>query len=117
VIVSTPTTYFTAVNSGDYATAYAQLDPSEQAMQSEAEFAANISTSQDSNIAIGALSVTSNGSYLVDVSFTSRQSADLGPNGDQCDNWTLQYTMVNSGGTWLIDDAIGQNGTTHMQCA
>src|SRR5215471_220735 len=86
---------FSAVNKGDYATAYAQLGPRQQATQNESQFAANMATTQDSNIAIGTVSATGNGSYLVDVSFTSNQSADKGPNGDQCDNWTLQYTMIN----------------------
>jgi hypothetical protein len=116
-IVSTLTTYFNAVNSGDYATAYAQFGPQEQATQGESQFAANMATSQDSNIAIGVVSATSSGSYLVNVSFTSTQSADKGSNGDQCDNWTLQYTMINSGGTWLINAANGQNGVTHAVCA
>jgi hypothetical protein len=116
-IVSSLTTYFNAINSADYATAYAQLGPQEKATQSESQFAANMATTQDGSINIGTVTPTSNGNYLVDVSFTSRQSANNGPNGDVCDNWTLQYTMVNSAGTWLINASNAQNGVTHVQCS
>jgi hypothetical protein len=44
------------------------------------------------------------------------QSAADGPNGDQCDNWTLEYTMINSGGSWLIDTVKGQAGVIHTSC-
>jgi hypothetical protein len=115
-IVTALATYFNAINSGDYALAYAQLGPDKQKTTSEANFARGDATSQDTNVAIGAVNPTSNGSYLVDVSFTSQQSASDGPNGDQCDNWTLRYTMINSGGSWLIDATTGQNGVTHTSC-
>lgn len=115
-IVAALTTYFDAVDSGDYVTAYAQLAPSEQATISEATFAANDATSYDYDIGIGATSATTAGTDLVDVSFTSLQSAAQGPNGDQCDDWTLEYTMVNSGGSWLIQAANGQGGSTHLSC-
>jgi hypothetical protein len=111
------TTYFDAIDTGDYATAYAQLAPDEKATITEAQFAANDATSYDYNVSIGAATSTSSGSELVDVSFTSLQSPSEGPNGDQCDNWTLEYTMINSGGSWLIEAAKGQEGVTHASCS
>ena len=110
------TTYFTAVDEGDYATAYAQLAPAEQATISENQFAAADATSYDYGIVIQTASPTTGGSYLVDVAFTSLQSSAEGPNGDQCDNWTLEYTMIPSGGTWLIAAANGQGGISHLSC-
>jgi hypothetical protein len=115
-VIATLTTYFDAIDTGDYATAYAQLAPDEQATITEAQFAANDATSYDYNIDLGAATATSTGGELVDVSFTSLQAAAEGPNGDQCDNWTLEYTMVNSGGSWLIEAANGQGGVTHLAC-
>ena len=115
-IRSTFTTYFDAIDTGDYATAYAQLGPSEQATQNEATFAANDATSYDYNITVEAATPTSGGNYLVDVSFTSLQASAEGPNGDQCDNWTLEYTMVDTAGSWLINAANGQGGVTHLSC-
>jgi serine protease Do len=115
-ILNTLNTYFNAIDSGDYATAYAQLSPAEQETFTEAKFAADDATSYDYNITLEALSSQADGSDLADVSFTSLQSAADGPNGDQCDNWTLEYTMVSSGGTWLIESGSGQGGVTHLSC-
>lgn len=115
-IVTTLTTYFNAIDTGDYPTAYAQLAPSEQTTTSESQFAAGHATSFDYDVTLGTATATSTGSYLVDVSFTSRQSPAEGPGGDQCDNWTLQYTMASSGGSWLIESTGGQGGVTHSTC-
>jgi len=72
------------------------------------------STSYNFNL----LSVTeqSPGVDVATLDFTSLQDAAHGPNGETCDNWTLNYTMVDSGGTWLIDSVTGQNGVTHAPC-
>jgi hypothetical protein len=40
----------------------------------------------------------------VALASTSLQAPDKGPKGNTCDNWTLEYTMVQSGvSSWLID--------------
>lgn len=109
-------TYFNAIDTGDYQSAYDQLSPNEQAQFSETQFAAGTATTYDYSVAIESITSTGAGRDLVDVFFTSLQNATQGPNGDQCDNWTLQYTMVNSSGSWLIDSTNGQNGTTHSSC-
>jgi hypothetical protein len=116
-VATTLTSYFSAINGGDYATAYSLLGPQEQANQNESQFATGIATTQDSNISIPSWPTsTGTNTYMVDVSFNSHQSASQGPNGDICDNWTLEYTMVNSGGSWLINGVSGQNRSTHSAC-
>jgi hypothetical protein len=115
-VIATLTTYFDSIDTGDYATAYGQLAPDEQATISEAKFAADDATTYDYNINLGAASPTSTGTELVDVAFTSLQAPAEGPNGDQCDNWTLEYTMANSAGSWLIEAANGQGAVTHVPC-
>lgn len=115
-IVSTLTTYFDAINNGDYATAYAQLDPHAQSQTSLQTFAAGDSTSYDFNFNLKSITTQSSGVDGAALDFTSVQDAAKGSNGDTCDNWTLNYTMVNTGGTWLINSATGQNGATHTAC-
>jgi hypothetical protein len=115
-IASTLTAYFNAIDGGDYATAWAQFSPAERSRLSERSMASGDATSYDFNVAIQAIRPHGPGTDLVDVSFTSLQSPTQGPNGDTCDNWTLEYTMVNSPGTWLIDYTSGQNGSTHSAC-
>jgi len=115
-IIAALTTYFDAIDSGDYQSAYAQLGPDEQSRFSESSFTAGTATSYDFDVAIGAVTPGPAGSELVDVDFTSLQSASAGPNGDACDNWTLTYTMIPSGSTFLIDNTAPQGDTTHTSC-
>jgi hypothetical protein len=109
-------TYFDAVDAGDYATAYDQLGPGVTSTLTEAQFAADDSTSYDFDITLEALSAPSPGNALADVSFTSLQSPSKGPNGDSCDNWTLEYTLLETGGSWLIQQSVGQGGVTSESC-
>jgi serine protease Do len=115
-ITSTLTSYFNDINDGNYAGAFALLDPQAQSQTSLSQFAQGDATSYDFNISVGAVTGLPDGDAMVPVEFTSIQDSADGPNGDTCDNWTLNYTMVNSTGTWLIDSATGQNGVTHTTC-
>lgn len=115
-ILAMLTTYFNAIDTGDYATAYAQLAPQEQAQMTESAFASDEATSYDYGFSLGEAIANGDGSETVDVSFTSLQSAAEGPGGDTCDNWTLAYTIIQSGGSWLIASANGQQGMTHTSC-
>lgn len=109
-------TYFNAIDGADFPTAYAQLDDHQHASLSEAQFAANVSSSYD--FAVNILSVTqvAPGTDVAAVDFTSLQSSDQGPNGDKCDDWTLAYTLKSVGGSWLIHGAAPLNGSTHTSC-
>jgi serine protease Do len=115
-ITSTLVTYFDAINNGDYATAYAQLDTHAQSQGSLKSFASDDSTSYDFNFSLRSITTKSPGVDLATLDFTSIQDASKGPNRNTCDNWTLNYAMVNTGGAWLIDSATGQNGVTHTAC-
>lgn len=115
-VLATLNIYFEAIDSGDYSTAYAQLAPNVQATTTEDRFAASDATTFDYNITVTGASTVNPSTELVDVSFTSLQSAAQGPNGDECDDWTLEYSMINSGGSWLISAAKGQGGVAHESC-
>jgi serine protease Do len=115
-IASTLVTYFDAINSGDYATAYAQSDAHDQTQESLQMLASGDSTSYDFNFNLLSITTQSPGVDVAALDFTSVQDSAKGPNGDACDIWTLNYTMVDTGGTWLIDSATGQNGVTHTAC-
>jgi serine protease Do len=115
-IESTLAAYFAAINDGNYAAAYKLLAPSAQSAVSERQFASGDSTSYDFNFKLGGITSMPDGNAQVPLSFTSVQDSAYGPNGDTCDNWTLNYTMLNSAGTWLIQSATGQHGSTHTPC-
>jgi hypothetical protein len=115
-IATTFAAYFQDINTGDYPAAYALLDANAQAQTSLQQFTDGASTSYDFNFTLGTITTQPDGTDEVPLSFTSVQDAAYGPNGDTCDNWTLDYTMINNGGTWLIDSAAGQGGSTHTTC-
>jgi serine protease Do len=124
-IESTLDTYFQAINDGDYATAYAQLDANAKAQSGTLQqFADGVSTSYDFYIsngrvfyyAIGKVTRSSADTDQVPLWFTSIQNPAKGPNGDTCDHWTLIYTMRNVAGVWLVDSVTGQHGGTHKAC-
>ena len=115
-ITSTLAMYFTAINTGDYATACAQLTPANQGSDCVEHFANTAATSYDFNFDLLSITQQSPGVDIADLDFTSVQVAAEGPNGQTCDNWTLAYTMVNSGGAWLISTALPQSGSSHTAC-
>ena len=109
-------TYFTGINTGNYAAAYAVLSPAKQAGTSLDAFSRATSTSFDTDFQV--LGVTNNGdSITVGLAFTSLQAPAQGPSGESCDHWTLDYRMIQDPtGAWRIDRATGHNGSTHTAC-
>jgi hypothetical protein len=115
-IVATFSKYFAAIDSGDYRTAYSELSPKEQVTMTEARFAADESTTDDQNVGITHASPTGANSEVVNVIFTSQQSADKGPGGSTCDTWNLNYSLVYTEGSWLIDSTSPASGSGHTPC-
>jgi hypothetical protein len=108
-ITGTLTTFFDAVDTGDYETAYAQFTPAGQAViGSEQQYALGLASSYFFGITLQSITEQSPGVDLATVDFTSVQDPASGPNGNSCDDWNLGYTMVDTGGTWLIYEANGQ---------
>ncbi|MGH9130519.1 MAG: hypothetical protein ACRDWV_02350, partial [Acidimicrobiales bacterium] len=81
-----------------------------QAAESESTFAAEVSSSYDEYATLNAVTPVFPGVDVSWISFTSLQSANQGPNGDTCDDWSLDYTMDDVGGVWLIASAAGHAG-------
>jgi S1-C subfamily serine protease len=109
-------TYFDGINSADYEHAWLMLSPKLRG-PSWSSFAKGTSTSYDDQVTV--LSVTPGAAQSVTarVTFTSVQASEKGPDGDTCDNWDLDYTLIRSGDTWLIDNVLGHNGgRTHTNC-
>jgi S1-C subfamily serine protease len=116
-IAGTLSTYFNAIDDGDYQAAYAQFTASGQTLVgSEKRFALSEATSYDFDIGLGNVTVEAPTVAVADVTFRSVQTAATGPDGDTCDNWTLAYTMVRIDGSWMIEEARGVNGVTHTAC-
>ena len=103
-------TYVNGINSGDYASAYAVLSPRDQQKVSYRDFSHGIVSSFIVDLSIGRIT-SAPGGDKVDVRFTSVQDPAYGVHGQDCSNWRLTYTMVQSAGRWLIDAAIPRPGS------
>jgi serine protease Do len=116
-VVAAFNTYFGGINSGNYAAAYAVLSARQQAKASEEQFAAADATSYDFGQTVLDAHPIDATTVQIALAFTSLQTADKGPNGDTCDNWTLLYTMIqDTDSSWRIDRAQPYHGTDHTTC-
>ncbi len=118
-IVAAFNTYFDGINTGNYAAAYAVLNPSTHPQSGYADFAAGDATSYDSDITVLDAQRIDNTTVRIALSFTSLQRADKAPanSGDTCDIWDLTYTMVQAtDGSWLIDSTSPHSGNGHTHC-
>jgi hypothetical protein len=110
-------TYFEGINTGNYAAAYAVLSPRRQAAISYQYFADGDMTSHDSQIQVLEAHRVDATTVDIALSFVSVQRADKGPNGDTCDVWTLDYTMISTNdGSWHIDATHPYGGSDHSAC-
>jgi S1-C subfamily serine protease len=110
-------TYFDGINSGNYASAYAVLSPRMQAQFSYESFAKNTATSYDSDFTVLDAQQPDPNTVVIGIGFSSLQAPGYGPDGETCDNWTLDYTVVRGAdGNWLIDGTAAHNGSTHTAC-
>jgi len=109
-------TYFDGINSADYEQAWLMLSPKLRG-PSWSSFAKGTSTSYDDQVTVLSVTPGAGQSVSAHVTFTSVQASEKGPGGDACDNWDLDYTLMPSGVTWLIDKVVGHNGgRTHTSC-
>jgi serine protease Do len=116
-IVAAFNTYFGGINSGNYAAAYAVLSPRLQSGSTEQQFADGDATSFDTGQEVLEAHAVDAHTVQVALAFTSLQTAEKGPNGDTCDDWTIDYTMIQiADGSWLIDAAAPYHGVLHTTC-
>jgi hypothetical protein len=109
-------TYFDSINNGDYRSAWNVISPRRRTASSFASFAAGDATSYDSDIQLLDARQIDTYTARIALSFMSLQRADKGPDGDTCDVWTLDYTMIRIGTAWYIDNADAYGGSNHTSC-
>jgi hypothetical protein len=107
--------YFNSINSGDFATALAQLaDPGPLD-----DFVEGVASSYDTDLRYQDVEVTATGLALW-VTFTSQQEAGRGPAErpeETCTHWSLDYLLVERNGLWLIESTRAHAGEPpHVPC-
>ena len=102
--------YANGINTGNYEHAYAVLSAHAQSLTSYDSFSQGEASSYIVTLSITA--VTHAGAKdNAEVEFTSVQDPAAGGNGQGCSNWKMTYTLVPSGGSWLIDTARPHQGS------
>jgi S1-C subfamily serine protease len=109
-ILTAFSTYVAGINSGDYESAYQVLGNAAQRRVSFDAFSSGNVSSYIVQLSIDAVS-TAPDHDTARVRFTSVQDPSLGPDGQACSDWTMDYTVVSSHGAWLIDRAEARSGT------
>lgn len=116
-ITATLAAYFNAINARNYQVAWSELSAANQAANPYAQFAAGESSTTIQNVYLHGIAAGSQpGTYVAEITFRSHQDPSQAPNhSDSCDDWTLDYTMIQSSGRWLIDSANAAPGVPEYQ--
>lgn len=110
-VLSTFSLYVAAINAGNYASAYSQLGPGQQARQSFDDFVAGIETTAISDFTLRALTVDGS-TAVARVTFRSTQDAAHGFDGQTCSSWELDDDLVlGDDGVWRIDRGRNRPGS------
>jgi hypothetical protein len=92
--------YFQAINSRDYAAYQATQSPG--IAMTASQFQAGFESTQDSDVLITGITTMPGGQPAADVTFTSRQQPQDGPEGESCTNWHVTMNFDGSAGTYTI---------------
>jgi hypothetical protein len=92
--------YFQAINGHDYAAYQATQSPG--TAMTAAQFQAGFGSTRDSGVLITGITTGPDGRQAADVTFTSRQQPQDGPDGETCTNWWVTMYLDGNGGSYTI---------------
>jgi hypothetical protein len=92
--------YFQAINGRDYAAYQATQSPG--LAMTASQFQAGFKSTRDSDVLITAITTMPGGQPAADMTFTSRQQPQDGPEGETCTNWHVTMYFDGSAGTYTI---------------
>ena len=92
--------YFQAINGRDYAAYQATQSPGNAMTASQ--FQAGFESTQDADVLVTGITTAPGGRPAADVTFTSRQQPQDGPEGESCTNWHVTMYFDGSAGTYTI---------------
>ncbi len=114
-IESVISTYFQAINGRDY-TAYLTTQSPGQALTA-GQFQTGFRSTQDSNMVITSIGQGPDGRPAADVTFTSRQQPQDGPEGESCTDWQVTMFFDGQAGTYTIGAPAGGYHASYQACA
>jgi hypothetical protein len=107
---------YTDINQQNFADYWAMYTPVYRASFNQAEVAAGYRTSSVSDIRLTKLSTDGDGRLHATVTFTSRQDASDGPNGQTCTHWTVGFFFKKVGTAYLLDTPPNSYSSAHAAC-
>lgn len=108
--------YFTAINSHDYAAYQALLDPQMRQQMTGRRFASGYRTTTDSGPTLTGIATAPDGRTAANVRFTSHQKPSDSPDRSSCTNWSITLFLERSGGGYLIGPAAAGYQASHQPC-
>ena len=107
--------YFQAINGRDYA-AY-QSTQSPGIAMTESQFQAGFESTRDSAVLITGITTLPGGQPAADVTFTSQQQPQDGPDGESCTNWHVTMYFDGSAGAYTIGAPPNGYKASYQACS
>jgi hypothetical protein len=108
------TEYFLAINGRDY-TGYLTTQSAGNA-PTEQQFQTGFRSTTDSHVVVTSITTASDGRPAADVTFTSRQQPQDGPDGESCTNWQVMMFFDDNAGTYTIGAPPADYRASHQAC-
>ena len=81
------------------------------------QFQTGFRSTQDSNVLITGIGQAPDGRPAADVTFTSRQQPQDGPQGESCTNWQVTMFFDDPAGTYTIGAPAAGYHASYQACA
>ena len=107
--------YFQAINGGDYAAYQATQSPG--TAMTAAQFQAGFGSTRDSGVLITGISTGPDGRQAADVTFTSRQQPQDGPDGETCTHWRVTMYLDGNAGSYTIGAPPNGYKSAYQACS
>jgi hypothetical protein len=105
---------FQAINGRDYA-AYLATESPGNALTAP-QFQAGFESTQDSDVLVTGITTAPDGRPAADVTFTSRQQPQDGPDGESCTNWQVTMFFDGSDGNYTIGASPAGYHASYQAC-
>jgi hypothetical protein len=107
--------YFQAINGRDYSAYQATQSPG--IAMTTSQFQAGFASTQDSDVLITGITTMPGGQPAADMTFTSRQQPQDGPEGESCTNWHMTMYFDGSVGTYTIGAPPNGYKASYQACS
>ena len=107
--------YFQAINGHDYAAYQATQSPG--TAMTAAQFRAGFGSTRDSGVLITGIRTGPDGRQAADVTYTSRQQPQDGPDGETCTNWRVTMYLDGNAVNYTIGAPPNGYKSAYQACS